>query len=210
MAVFVFCASWIFGFETTKTLRLSADGIDRIKVDCGAGFLFVYGDESLKDIEVSAEIVVRRKREKDMEEYIKENVELELKKQGSKAVLISRFKSARWGIIFTTRVINVEVHMPSNLNLAVHDGSGEMRVEKIKGQVQIDDGSGEIRIRDVQGNISIDDGSGGIEVVEVAGSVFVDDGSGSINVDRVGGDVIIKDDGSGSVNISNVKGKVVK
>ena len=226
--MFVFCLSIAFSFEKTERMSLSADGIDKLVVDCGSGFLYVNGEDSLRKIEVEAEIIVKGKSEKDIEEYVKKNIKLELKKQGSKAVLVSMFKNQFPRINFRTRVINLTVKVPKNMDVEVDDGSGEVKIVQINGNIQIDDGSGEITVRDIQGDVDIDDGSGTVDVRDVTGSVTVDDGSGtirvndigenvkvsdgsgSIYVDGVGGDVIIKDDGSGSVKISNVKGKVVK
>ena len=209
-------------------MSLSADGIDKLMVDCGSGFLYVTGEESLKNIEVEAEIIVKGKNEKDIENYVKDHVKLELKKQGSKAVLVSLFKNQFPNINFRTRVINLTVTVPKNMDLEVDDGSGEVKIAQIDGNIQVDDGSGEITIRGIQGDVGIEDGSGTVDISDVTGSVMVDDGSGTIEVsdigenvkvsdgsgsiyiDGVGGDVIIKDDGSGSVKIRNVKGKVVK
>ena len=228
LIMFVFCVSLGFSFEKIERLSLSAAGIDKLVIDCGSGFLYVTGDDSLRNIEVEAEIIVKGKRERDMEDYVAENVRLHLNKRGSRAILVSMFENRFPNINFRERVINLTVKMPKNIDLEIDDGSGEVKITQINGNIQIDDGSGEITIHDIQGDVDIDDGSGTVDVRDVAGSVTVDDGSGtielnnieenvkvsdgsgSIYIDDVGGDVIIKDDGSGSVNIKNVKGKVVK
>ena len=228
VALFALCVSLAFSFDTVKNLRLSADGIEKLEIDCGAGYLHLSGDDSLESIEVEAEIIVKGKSERDVEKYIEENVKLELKKHGGKAVLVSKFDNGRFWDNFRSRVINLKVRIPKHMDLYIDDGSGEMKVEQITGRVEIDDGSGEIYIRDIQGDVSIDDGSGTIEVTDVFGNLYiddgsgtievrnvdqnvrVDDGSGSIYIDDVGGDVIIEDDGSGSLKIQNVKGKVIK
>jgi len=217
-----------FSFEKTERMSLSADGIDKLVVDCGSGFLYVTGEDSLRSIEVEAEIIVKGKSEKDIEDYVEKNIKLDLKKQGSKAVLVSMFKNQFPNINFRTRVINLTVRVPKDMDVDVDDGSGEVKIAQIDGNIQIDDGSGEITISGIQGDVDIDDGSGTVDISDVTGSVTVDDGSGTIEVndigenvkvsdgsgsiyiDGVGGDVIIKDDGSGGVSIKNVSGKVVK
>lgn len=226
--MFVFCVSMGFSFEKTERLSLSAAGIDKLVVDCGSGFLHITGEESMRSIEVEAEIIVRGKRDRDMKDYVAENVRLNLDKRGSRAHLVSVFKNRFPNISFRERVINLTVRVPKNMDLEVDDGSGEMRITKLNGNIQIDDGSGEIYIRDIQGDVDIDDGSGTVDIGNVAGSVTVDDGSGtieindigqsvevsdgsgSIYIDGVGGDVIIKEEGSGSLRIHNVKGRVIK
>jgi DUF4097 and DUF4098 domain-containing protein YvlB len=228
LVLFIFCLSIAFSFEKTERLSLSADGIDRLVIDCGSGFLYVTGDNSLNNIEVEAEIIVKGKSEKDIESYVKDNVKLELKKQGSEAVLTSMFKQPFPRINFRTRVINLTVRVPKNLGLEIDDGSGEVKIEHIDGNLRIDDGSGEITVRDILGDVNIDDGSGTIDVEDVAGNLEIDDGSGtikindvrknvkvsdgsgSIYIDGVVGDVTIREDGSGSVKIKNVSGSVIK
>jgi len=228
LALFVFCLSLGFSFEKTERMSLSADGIDKLVIDCGSGFLYVAGDEALRSIEVEAEIIVKGKRDKDIEDYVKNNIKLELKKQGNKAVLVSLFKNQFPNINFRTRVINLTIQVPKDMSVEVDDGSGEIKIEHIDGNLQIDDGSGEITVRDILGDVDIDDGSGTVDVSNVTGSVMVDDGSGTIKVNDIGksvkvsdgsgsiyidgvvGDVIIKDDGSGGVSIKNVSGKVIK
>jgi hypothetical protein len=228
LALMTLCVSLAFSFETVKSLQMSADGIEKLEIDCGAGFLHLSGDDSLKSIEVEAEIVVKGKSESEIKEYVEKHVKLELKKHGSKAVLVSKFDNGSFWDNFRTRVINLKVRMPKNMDLYIDDGSGEMKVEQITGRVEIDDGSGEILISNIKGDVSIDDGSGTIDITDVFGNlniddgsgtievrnveqnVRIDDGSGSIYIDGVGGDVIIADDGSGSLKIQNVKGKVIK
>lgn len=228
LALFVFCISIAFAFEKTERMSLSAEGIDKLVIDCGSGFLYITGEESLKSIEVEAEIVVKGKSEKDIEDYVENYVKLELKKQGNKAVLASMFKNQFPRINFRTRVINLTVRVPKNMGVEVDDGSGEVKIEHIDGNLQIDDGSGEIEVRDILGDVDIDDGSGTVDVRNVTGNVSIDDGSGTIKVSDIGknvkvsdgsgsiyidgvvGDVIIKDDGSGGVSIKNVSGRVIK
>jgi DUF4097 and DUF4098 domain-containing protein YvlB len=207
LVLFVFCLSIAFSFEKTERLSLSADGIDRLVIDCGSGFLYVTGDNSLNNIEVEAEIIVKGKSEKDIESYVKDNVKLELKKQGSEAVLTSMFKQPFPRINFRTRVINLTVRVPKNLGLEIDDGSGEVKIEHIDGNLRIDDGSGEITVRDILGDVNIDDGSGTIDVEDVAGNLEIDDGSGTIKINDVRKNVKVSD-GSGSIYIDGVVGDV--
>ena len=122
-----------FSFEKTEQMSLSADGIDKLVVDCGSGFLYVTGEDSLRSIEVEAEIIVKGKSERDIEDYVKSYVKLELKKQGSKAVLVSLFKNQFPNINFRTRVINLTVRVPKNMDVEVDDGSGEVKIGQIDG-----------------------------------------------------------------------------
>lgn len=225
ITLLILCTTAAFSFEKVEDLRLSTEGIHKLKIDSGSGFLKVTGNESLRAIEVRAEIIVKGKSDKDATEYIRKNVVLTLEKNGDKAILVSKFKNK---LFSGSRAINLTVNVPKNIHIDVDEGSGKMsiqditgdiyvddssgeiEIENIQGNVKIDDGSGSVSVNDVEGDVSIDDGSGEIDVSGVSGTVVVDDGSGSINIEGVGGDVHIKDDGSGSLSIRDVKGKIIK
>lgn len=95
-------------------------------------------------------------------------------------------------------------------DLTVEDGSGSMTIENVEGRVRVSDGSGEIRAKNIVGDFIVDeDGSGSIDVAGVGGNMRVEeDGSGGIDVGRVAGDFIVDHKGSGSISSSDVRGKI--
>lgn len=215
-------------FETTKSLNVPAQGVKRLEIRAGAGSLTVIGREGLAAIEVKAEIVARHVRNEDMEEFLRDRVELTLEKQGDAAVLVSRVRERFRLFNFDEGAgINLTVLVPKDRPVAIDDGSGSIvledlaavriddgsgsiRVDRIAGEVKIDDGSGEIEINDVAGDVTVDDGSGEIIIRRVGGTVTVDDGSGSIDIKDVEKDVRLIRTGSGGVDVSNVKGQVIR
>ena len=217
-----------FSAQTEKSLALPTEGLKTFRIDAGAGWLKVAGVPGLDRIEVRAEIEARGMDSGEMEDFIKDHVELFLEKRGDRAVLNAHIDDGWHFFGSSDSRINLTVRVPKTMALDIEDGSGEMTVEDIDANVSIDDGSGEIRvaringnlevddnsgdltIREVSGDVSIEDGSGGIEVDKIGGSVTVDDGSGGISINGVGKDVIIKDAGSGGVRIDNVKGRVIR
>jgi hypothetical protein len=91
----VICAAMagaLSAFETTKTLNLPAQGVLRLDIRAGAGSLTVTGREGLAAIEVKAEVVAPDVRDKDMEGYLRDRVELTLEKRGDVAVLVGRIR----------------------------------------------------------------------------------------------------------------------
>ncbi|MDH5467893.1 MAG: hypothetical protein OEY25_10790 [Candidatus Aminicenantes bacterium] len=226
LAMLFLSACIAFPYEEVKELRLSAQDIEMLEINCGAGFLKVTGYEGRNEIEVEAEIEVEGRRERDTEEFIRKYVELSLEKRGRRAVLISNFKDFPKFFSLGNTVINLTVSIPKNMDLDINDGSGSIRVENIAGNVFVDDGSGSMEIENVEGSLQIEDGSGSIEVDDVRDDVDVDDGSGSISIRNIGGSVTVRDgsgsiyingvekdvfipsEGSGGLRISNVKGKV--
>jgi hypothetical protein len=89
----------------------------------------------------------------------------------------------------------------------VTDNSGDLRVTKIAGDVDVDDGSGDIQIADVTGDVRVHDNSGDIHIRQVHGGVTIpDDGSGDIRITDVDHDVLVRDDGSGDIVVAGVGG----
>lgn len=95
-------------------------------------------------------------------------------------------------------------------DLTIEDGSGSITIENVEGRVRVSDGSGEIRAKNIVGDFIVDeDGSGGIDIAGVGGSVRIEhDGSGGVDVERVAGDFIVNNKGGGSIRSSGVRGKI--
>ena len=100
--------------------------------------------------------------------------------------------------------LDFTVVVPAGVDVKVTDGSGSMEINEV-GNAEVIDGSGEMNIRAVRGNLTVRDGSGSIEIDDVTGDVRLEDGSGSIDVRRVNGAVVVEEDGSGSIEIRDVK-----
>lgn len=193
------------GFEKVQSLTLPADGLTKLEITAGAGSLTVSGRDGLASIEVKARIVVSGVNEKEMEDWIKTHVELELRKAGDAGVLVAEIHSRGLSSLFEGEArIDLTVSVPKSLSLNIDDGSGGMVVEDLAAALRIEDGSGAIRVVRVAGNVRIEDGSGRVEVSDVTGDVTIDDGSGEVRIRRVGGSVTV-DDGSGGIDIEDVE-----
>jgi len=226
-AVFFLAGSLAFSAQEVKTLSLAAQGIDKLEIESGAGFLKVRGVESIDSIEVKAEVYIGGLSGKKMEEFLKDHIKLRLEKKGNSAVLVSQVDDRPF-FFFREAWIDLTVNVPRKMDMSIDDGSGSIDVGGIKGHLSIEDGSGEIRVENIQGDLEIEDGSGGIEVRDVSGNVFIDDGSGGMDVFNVGGnltvsdgsgeididkvekDLILKETGSGGVHYRDIKGRVIK
>lgn len=208
LSLLVLAAFSAFGFEKVQNLTLPAEGITKLEITAGAGSLSVTGRDGLTAVEVKAEIVVSGLSDKEMESYIKDHVELDLRKAGDTAVLVGEIRSRGFSFLFNREArIDLTVSVPKTLALRIDDGSGDLVVEDIKAGIRIKDGSGAIRVGKIAGNLWIDDGSGGISVDGIEGNVEIIDGSGGIEVRNVTGDVSI-DDGSGEMTLTRVGGNV--
>ena len=192
--------------QETRELELPAVGINILLIQSGAGSLILKGVEGIDKIEVSADITVQGLQPEDLESYFENNVFLDLKKRGRKAVLLAEFLRSSRVKPHESR-IDLLVRMPRNMNLRIDDGSGPIHASGFSGDVEIDDGSGIIIIRDITGKVRIGDTSGPLIVESIMGNVDVKDGSGSIDINFVVGNVSVLD-GSGSITIQDIDGYV--
>jgi len=207
MVIVAAAAVTAFGSEKTQTLTLPAEGLAKVEISAGAGFLKVSGVEGAGAVEVRAAIVADGVGDKEMDEYIKDHVELELRKAGSTAVLVGRIREHGFSLFHREARVDLTVTVPKGLAVEIDDGSGDLSVVGVAGGVRIKDGSGDIEVRDIGGGLRIDDGSGGIEIDGVRGNVEIIDGSGETDVRNVTGDVSI-DDGSGGITLRKIGGTV--
>lgn len=185
----------------------------------GAGDLRVQGVEGITEVRVRGRMCAS-----DPDRL--EDMEVRARRSGDRVEVIAETDGGGWrrGRGDHAR-IDLEVEVPATLALDVEDGSGDLTIRDvaaariddgsgnidvaaIAGDLEIDDGSGDIDVRGA-GSVRVDDGSGGIDVEDVRGDVVVEeDGSGSIEVRRVGGDFIVEDDGSGGIRYEDVAGRV--
>ena len=208
LGMILLSAAFAFSYQEVKELSLPAEGIKKLEIKCGAGSLEVQGREGFGEIEVAAEIIIEGVSEGKAQKIIRKEVKLSLKKIGERAVLVSEFHHPS-SVFFSFREkeINLMVRIPKNMNLRIDDGSGWMKVENVRGNVDLEDGSGSAKIRDIIGEVDLDDGSGDIRIEKIEGNIQIDDGSGEIEIEDVSGDVLI-DDGSGRIEMKGIFGNV--
>jgi len=207
LILILFFATSAFAYEKSQALTIAADGISLLDIDCASGFLKITGKEGLSNIEVRAEIIVKGMSTKKTKKFINDKLVLSLKKKGQKAYLVSKFKSYVSLFSIGTKAVNLTVFVPKTIELKVDDGSGEISIDNILGNINTDDGSGNITIMNVQGDLNIDDGSGKLTFNDINGNIEIEDGSGDITIKNAAGNVFI-DDNSGDIRLEEIHGKV--
>ncbi|MEX0741090.1 MAG: hypothetical protein WD071_17285 [Pseudohongiella sp.] len=214
--------------EECKDINFTLDSNDvrSLTLDVGAGYLGIIGSaDDNAVIEVQAQACAGTSSQlEDMDILYQRRgdtweVETEISEQNFN--VFSLFSGDN-----QHRRIDIDLMVPAGLLLAVEDGSGNIDIRDVQGEILIDDGSGDLQISDSSGPVRIDDGSGDIELSNIDGRVDIDDGSGSmtltrtmgvhirdgsgdINIRDVEGDAVIADDGSGDMRIERVSGNVM-
>lgn len=192
-------------FDETRRLELSVEDIQKLKIQCGAGFLTVIGVKKMDRIRASAQIIVRGIQENEFQNFLQKHVQIALQKRNGDGILQAGVQKS-----FPNKIeakINLTVKLPTTLPVNIDDGSGAIFVTGLSGGLNIKDNSGSIDIVNMAGKIKIADRSGSIEIREARGNIEIQDGSGLIYVRLVNGDVNITD-GSGEMKIQDVNGSV--
>ncbi len=187
-------------YRDERQAVLQLDDARQLRIDASAGYLRVIGEDGASEVIVDG--VACASRAADLEA-----IELDTGRRGSSLVVEVDLPDIDWSWNRYAR-LDLTVRVPSALELDIEDGSGWMELNNV-GPSRIEDGSGEIEVETVHGDLVLTDGSGEIEVRDVRGKVTVDeDGSGEIRIAGVEGDVEIDEDGSGSITIRDVGGSV--
>ena len=98
--------------------------------------------------------------------------------------------------------MDFQIEAPYNTSVNARSGSGDHRIENIKGPVLVKTGSGDIKIKDISEKVDVETGNGDIKISGVSGSVDAGTGSGDLVLETVGGDVSIQT-GSGDIIVDS-------
>jgi len=122
--------------------------------------------------------------------------------------------------------ISYEVVVPVETDLRMQSGSGDQRVEGIRGPLEVssgsgalkissigervhaETGSGDIDINGVKGNVHAKTGSGSIDASDIAGAFEANSGSGRITLQQTAPGSVRVDTGSGGMELRGVEGSL--
>lgn len=184
---------------------VAVQGLERLTIDVGAGELNVTGASQSDMISVRAQACADSQAKLD-------DLDLTQDRRGDRLDIASETGDSNWGTVnwfgSTYAYIDVNIAIPAGLIIELDDGSGDINLADVSGDLSIDDGSGGIEIARVTGDVQINDGSGDVRVEEVTGSVRLEDGSGDLELSNISADVHVLGDGSGDIRIATVGGNV--
>jgi len=186
-------------YSEPHDIDIPLDGAMHARIEATAGFLHIRGREGLERVEVRGTACAAHR--SDLE-----SLHLTVDRRGDGIRVIAKIDDH--GSWHNGPWLDLTIAVPSHLALEVRDGSGEIEAFDI-GSIDLEDGSGEVVLERVHGDVRIEDGSGALDVREVEGMVLVArDGSGEITIRNARRDVEIRSDGSGGIDISDVEGSV--
>jgi DUF4097 and DUF4098 domain-containing protein YvlB len=95
------------------------------------------------------------------------------------------------------------------IGVTVRGTEGEVTVENVGGNVQVDGGAGRVTVRTIQGSVRIRGARGRVEVWNVNDSVTMEDVAGDIAVETTNGGITMRRIRSGSTRATTVNGAIV-
>jgi DUF4097 and DUF4098 domain-containing protein YvlB len=107
---------------------------------------------------------------------------------------------------FSNISIDYEITVPENTALRAHTGSGDQKIEGLKGKIDLESGSGDLQLARLTGEMRFQTGSGNVRGRELSGPARVKTGSGEIEIEETGaGDVDVRT-GSGNITVDGLNG----
>ncbi len=102
--------------------------------------------------------------------------------------------------------VDYEITAPENTALRAHTGSGDQKIEGLKGNIELESGSGDLQLSRLIGDMRFQTGSGNVRGHELSGPARIKAGSGDIEIVETGvGDIEIRT-GSGNITVNGING----
>jgi hypothetical protein len=192
---------------------IDARSATAVRIVAETGDLQVVGRSGLNEVRVRGEACAEDRRDLD-------DIELVVQRSGSTIRILGLVPSgsnirARLDLLVEVpdwMLVDIDhqagdVEVQDVAGVAIFDDSGNIWVDNIDGDVEINDDSGDLEVRNVFGDVLLWDESGNADLRRIDGSVIVDyDGSGNLNISNVGFDVYIEEDRSGNIFVEDVRG----
>lgn len=102
-----------------------------------------------------------------------DRIEVEVKRPAREVVLLG---------IGATPSAKLIVTMPRDGNLNARSGDGSIRIDDVRGRIELHTGDGSIRGRDLGGQMTVSTGDGSVTLEATEGDLDVDTGDGSVSV----------------------------
>jgi len=102
--------------------------------------------------------------------------------------------------------IDYEITVPTETTVRTRAGSGDVTLEGLRGNMDLQSGSGDFTLRNLTGEVHLDTSSGDVRAEQIAGPVEARAGSGNIRVEESGAGDIDVHTGSGNIALRGMNG----
>jgi DUF4097 and DUF4098 domain-containing protein YvlB len=198
----VMAADWCKFSADKPAATLDAAGARKVVIGAGAGDLKVRGVSGQTGVTAGGRACASS-------EKLLAEIQLESRREGD-TVYIKTLLPDMDGITFAFNryaTLDLTVSVPSTIAIQLEDASGDTELKDVQSAV-VADGSGDLEISNVAGNLEVTDSSGDIDIRKVGGNLSVKDSSGDMEIQDVQGSVQIPVDSSGDIRVARVTGSV--
>ena len=137
------------------------------------------------------------------------DVHVQESQTGNNLTLIIKSPHGHWGWFnVTNHTIKIQLQVPSECDLDIHSGDGNVTSQAVTGNIKIDTGDGNINAQGLHGDIRLHSGDGHIEGSNFDGKLNVDTGDGHITITGRFDSLYLKT-GDGSIQASASNGSKI-
>ena len=174
-----------------KDLKLEPGG--RLEVDAGASDVFVTGRSA------SGAHVVVTSNQDDLEQLFTLNFSEE---PGGVRLEMHKHSLQLWPKHLQVRM---EVEVPTRTNLDIRTGGGDVKVNHLEGETNLETSGGDVKASELKGNLNARTSGGDMELRNLTGDISVKTNGGDITLENVHGRVEAHTSG-GDVTASRARG----
>jgi hypothetical protein len=184
-----------------RTANSAGPDIEQVVIEARAGDLVVSGKDG-RDVTVEGRACASSAE-------LLDDSKLEIRRDGNTVYIRTVMPDLSHSMFGLTRYayMDVKVAVPKTATLRIDDSSGDMDVSDVQAAT-ITDSSGDQRLERIAGDLDVSDSSGEIKIANLGGGLRLKDSSGDVDVDGVQGDVLVELDSSGDLDIRRVTGTV--
>ena len=161
--------------------ELQVSGPVSLDVTTGSGNITVTTGSS-GQVHISAHIRVNHWLDSDAESRVRQLEQNPPIEQNGNTIRIGHIENSE---LKRNISISYELVVPVETQVRANTGSGNVRVEGTRNELEADSGSGSLDIRRIGASVRAKTGSGDVTIDDVHGSARVHTGSGSIHAERV-------------------------
>lgn len=103
--------------------------------------------------------------------------------QSGNRVEVKLHKASRVCFGFCFQSVKVEVRVPRESDLDIHTGDGNVRIDSVRGNFQLETNDGDVRVHDIEGSLHADTHDGNIDVNGRVDLLSLHTGDGNIDAD---------------------------
>ncbi len=177
-----------------RSATADAAGITRVVIGAGAGDLRVRGAPAASRIQAGGRACASS-------DDLLAKIQIDSRREGDTLYLKTLMPDLQDGFLRNVyATLDLSVQVPDSVAVELEDSSGDLELSRVKSAI-VADGSGDMEVRDIAGDLDVSDSSGDIEIERVAGNLRVKDSSGDMELEEIRGQVEIPVDSSGDIRI---------